>query len=775
MHIFAALRRYLHKPVHLRRKSNVFNYHLGINLGHDRAASLVRDGEVIVAIHQERLDRRKHSVGVLHQSANDFSQVQPPDEAIRYCLDYAGIALSEVTTITANMPGIDYGPEILRRKLSPELSDRVLKVPSHHLAHAYSAYWPSGFEDALVLVVDASGNTTPDRKTESYTLYEAHGNELAEVYSHKVPAHLASLSTLGFVYEYISRKAGFQTKIGSTITVPEAGKLMGLASYGGPQHKWNRWFKVSENRDEVGISAYDIFLEVAALEKQYDNDEGKAYLRPYLVDLASKVQNELEEALLHIVARAVRKTGLRKLCLAGGVALNSVANFRLFRDLELDDIFIFPSAGDAGIATGCAMWAYANHEYKPRRVRLTQAALGKKYQVSEIEVALAKYSDQTEAQMLSGEEAIKRTGEALIKGHIVARFDGRSEYGPRALGNRSIMTDPTFAQMKDVVNARVKFREAFRPFAPVIPEERISEVFEQKVASPFMLLVSPIKKEFHDKIPAVTHYDGTGRVQTVTKVDNPFFYEICHLLPKLRGGPPVLLNTSFNVAGQPIVETPEEAIQTFLSTDIDYLCLDNYWVSKRNTPVKTYEEHLQLVNDDTLPKGLPAGAPSVLSMMARLDRALFWGDTDQLDWSIDELRELSKKGARFKETSSLFPDNPFRRSFETQLSKDVVLILDPLGQSVLSDVNGNAGSASYSFDEVKLLMAILSNTPDQTELLRIEQQRTTQEWDEQVAWAIEQLSVFRLEPGAWLDRSLPEDSPLTGIEVPISEAAAASS
>lgn len=753
----------------------MLNYHLGINLGHDRAAALVRDGEVIVAIHQERLDRRKHSVGVLHQCASDFSQVQPPDEAIRYCLDYAGIKLSDVATITANMPGIDYGPEILRRKLSPELTDRVLRVPSHHLAHAYSAYWPSGFDDALVLVVDASGNTTSDRKTESYTLYEARDNKLTEVYSHKVPAHLASLSTLGFVYEYVSRKAGFKTEIGSTISVPEAGKLMGLASYGGPQHNWNRWFDLSENRDEVGISAYDIFLEVAALEKQYDDYEGKAFLRPYLVDLACKVQSELEEALLHIVARAVRKTGLRKLCLAGGVALNSVANFRLFRDLELDDIFIFPSAGDAGIATGCAMWAYANHEPKPRRARLTQAALGKHYQVDEIKVALAKYADQIEAEELSGEGAVTRTGEALIKGHIVARFDGRSEYGPRALGNRSIITDPTFAQMKDVVNARVKFREAFRPFAPVIPVERISEVFEQEVASPFMLMVSPIKQEFHDEIPAVTHNDGTGRVQTVTEEDNAFFYKVCHLLPELRGGPPVLLNTSFNVAGQPIVETPEEAIQTFLSTDIDYLCLENFWISKRDVPVQTYEEHLQLVNDDTLPVGLPPGRPSVLSLMAQLDRALYWGETDQSTWSIDELRELSAKGARFKETSALFPENPFRRSFKTQLSDEVVLILDPLGQSVLTDVSGITGTVNYSFDEVKLLMATLTDTPEQLELLRIEQQRTTQEWDEQVAWVIEQLTAFRLEPGNWLDRSPPSDSPFPELDDPVAEAAAASS
>lgn len=751
------------------------NYHLGINLGHDRAAALVRDGEIIVAIHQERLDRRKHSIGVLHQSVSDLSQVQPPDEAIRYCLEYAGITLSDVSSITANMPGIDYGPEILRRKLSPELTDRVLQVPSHHLAHAYSAYWPSGFDEALVLIVDASGSTTPDRQTESYTLYEARGNEISELYSHKVPAHLASLSTLGFVYEYISRKSGFCTEIGSAISIPEAGKLMGLASYGDLQHNWHRWFELNENHDEIGISAYDIFLEVAALEKRYDDKEGKPYLRPYLVDLACKVQSELEEALRHIVAHAVRKTGLRKLCLAGGVALNSVANYRLFRDLALDDIFIFPSSGDAGIAAGCALWSYATQEKNRHRPRLKKAALGKRYDKDEINKALNKFTDTIVAEELSADQVITRTGEALVKGHIVARFDGRSEYGPRALGHRSIMADPIFAQMKDVVNARVKFREAFRPFAPVIPEERISEVFEHEVASQFMLLVSPIKHEYHTKIPAVTHYDGTGRVQTVTEEDNRFFYRVCHILPELRGGPPVLLNTSFNIAGQPIVETPEEAIQTFLTTDIDYLCLENLWLSKRDVPVQTYEEHLQQVNDNTLPQGLPPGEPSVIDLMHQLDRALFWGEFEGCPWTLEELQTLSVKGGRFKETSVFCADNPFGRAFKTQLSSDAVLLLDPLGTSVLKDLQGLTKPAEYSFDEVKVLMGVLADTPAHLDRLRVEQQFTTREWDERIDWAVRQLAAYRLEPGSWLRQSPSADSPLPNEDSLTVETAAISS
>ncbi|WP_200333423.1 carbamoyltransferase C-terminal domain-containing protein [Thiocystis violacea] len=751
------------------------NYHLGINLGHDRAAALVCDGEILAAIHQERIDRCKHSVGVLHQSLHDLTQVQPPDEAVRYCLDSVGIRLSDVATITANMPGVDYGPDILRRKLSPELADRVLRVPSHHMAHAYSAYWPSGFDEALILVVDASGSTTADHQTESYSLYAAHGEDITEVYSHKIPAHLASLSTLGFLYEYISRKAGFVTEIGSAISIPEAGKLMGLASYGGRQHNWHRWIKLIEGEKAVAIPAYDIFLEVAALEKHYDKQEGKAYLRPYLVDLACKVQSELEEALLHIVAQAVRETGLRRLCMAGGVALNSVANYRLLRDLELDDVFVFPAAGDAGIAAGCALWAHATQDSARHRVPLKSAALGRRYPPSEIARALETFGDEITVEELSPQSMLSRTADTLVQGHIVARFEGRSEYGPRALGQRSIMVDPVFSRMKDVLNARVKFREAFRPFAPVIPEERISEVFEHKVASPFMLIVSPIKSHFQTEIPAVTHSDGTGRVQTVTKEDNPFFYDICHRLSKLRDGPPVVLNTSFNIAGQPIVETPEEAIATFLRTDIDYLSIENFWLQKTGVPIKRYDDHLAGLGEDKLPQGLPSGQPSVHSLMRRLDRALFWDDVEGCPWSEDELQRLSSQGARYKESSVLFADNPFGRPFQTQLAPEVVLLLDPRGESILTHVRGTTKPGRYSFDQVKLIMSLLAEDDSVRDSLRTEQQFTTREWDRKMSWAVSELARFGLKPSAWYRECSPQDSAITEAEVTPLEPAAVSS
>ncbi|MGC8713518.1 MAG: carbamoyltransferase N-terminal domain-containing protein, partial [Leptodesmis sp.] len=314
-------------------------YHLGVNLGHERSVAIVRDGEVVVAIEQERLDRQKYSPGYLLQAPGIVSQIQLPAEAIRYCLDTCNIGITDLATITGNLPGHDFAPDILRRVLPPEVAGRVQRVPSHHLAHAYSTYWNSGFEEALILAVDATGSTI-DHRTESYTLYEGRGQSITTLHSETVTAHLAGLSTLGFLYEYITRKAGFVTQLSDRVKHAESGKLMGLAPFGQEQPHLHRWIHTVENSYSLKIPAYDIFLEVAALEKLYDNGEGKPYLRPYLVDLAYKVQKELEQALQHIVGLAMKQTGLRQLCIAGGVGLNSVANYELLQQLQLDDIFI---------------------------------------------------------------------------------------------------------------------------------------------------------------------------------------------------------------------------------------------------------------------------------------------------------------------------------------------------------------------------------------------------------------------------------------------------
>ncbi|MEW6381604.1 MAG: carbamoyltransferase C-terminal domain-containing protein [bacterium] len=725
--------------------TNTKQYHMGINMGHDRSVAIVKDGELVVAIEQERLDRNKHSVGYMLQSPVT-SQIQVPVEACRYCLETCEIKIENLATITPNMPGQDIAPDIIRNTFLKYVADKVLRIPSHHLAHAYSAFWPSGFDEALILVVDATGSTDASQRTESYTLYEGRGTTITPLHAEKVAAHLAGLSTLGFIYEYVTRKAGFVTSVGPALRIAEAGKLMGLAPYGGEQINWHRWIRAEKDSYSLGISAYDIFLEVAALEKRYDRGEGKAYFRPYLVDLAYKVQKELEEVLLHLVDLAMKQTGLRKLCIAGGVGLNSVANYQLLHHLKLDDIFIFPAAGDSGIAAGSALWAYHTIEGGDKRPQMRRATLGRGYTADEVSAAVRKFESSIMAEELTPSEMIARSAEALKNGHIVARFEGGSEYGPRALGHRSIMVDPTFSKMKDILNARVKHREAFRPFAPVIPLENISEVFEQKVASPFMLVVPMIKKELQKQIPAVTHQDGTGRVQTVTEEDNSYFYQLCHKLVELRKGPPVLLNTSFNVAGQPIVETPKEAIETFLSTDIDYLSLENYWISKRDVPVLSYEANAKRVAESAMPKGLPPEQPGVTDLMEKLDRALFFGDTTECPWSDEELRNLSSLGGLYKETSVLFPETPFSGPLRTQLSENVVLLLDPLGKSKLVDLSQHRKPSSYTFDEVKILLAVSNASQEEWETLRLRLRLTTLEFDRRVQWAIDQLGAFGIKP-----------------------------
>jgi carbamoyltransferase len=720
------------------------NYHLGINLGHERSVAIVKDGEIVVAIEQERLDRQKYSPGYMLHSPGDASQIQLPHEAIRYAIDAVGIGLGDLETITANMPGNDYSLDILQKVFPTEFISKVQRIHSHHLAHAYSAYYPSGFDEAIVLVVDASGSTF-NRQTESYTLFTGKGTQLTTLHSETVAAHLAGLSTLGFVYEYITRKAGFVSQINEKVRHAESGKLMGLAPFGKHQPHFHRWIQTMADDFSLKISAYDIFLEVAALEKLYDNGDGKPYLRPYLVDLAYKVQQELEQALLHIVSLAVKRTGLKKLCIAGGVGLNSVANYKLLQELDLDDIFIFPAAGDSGIAAGCALWAYHHLGGGTKRVTLTHASLGRKYSADEVRLAIDQFAGDIVVEELPPTAIVPRAAKSLAQGNVVARFEGGAEYGPRALGQRSIMADPTFKRMKDIINARVKFREAFRPFAPVIPLESVSEVFEQQVAAPFMLVVPQIKKEFHELIPSVTHVDGTGRVQTVTATDNPYFHSLCHQLVQERQGSPVLLNTSFNIAGQPIVETPAEAIATFLNTDIDYLAIENFWIGKRHVPVLNYTEHLAKVADSVLPGGLPTKVPAVTALMTKLDRALFHNETSNCPWSLAELQKLSAEGAVYKETSSLFPDTRGISHLQTQLSPTVLLLPDPLGKSALVELQGKTKPSTYSWKEIQLLLTVLGDQEHELEDMRQAWQLTPRELQIQVSWAKQQLDRYQLQ------------------------------
>ncbi len=684
-------------------------FHMGINMGHDRSVAIVKDGEILVAIEQERLDRQKHSVGFMLQSPDALNQIQIPEESVAYCLDALGITMDDIGTVTANMPGVDHASDILKGRYTKAMAGKVRTIPSHHLAHAYSAFLPSGMDCALVLVADASGstfNTDEGRFTESFTLYLGEGSTLTPIHSEKVQSHLAALSTLGFVYEAVSRKAGFVTELNDGLRFPEAGKLMGLAAYGSDQENWFPWMTRSEAGLGIRMSAYDIFLEIEALEKRYDDGKGKPYFRPYLVDLAHKVQTELEKVLCDLVRDALTDTGVKTLCMAGGVALNSVANYKILRACALDDIFIFPAAADNGISAGCALWGYTEAEgAAASRVALRNAYLGNSYGEDAVERAVAAFAGQIVVEDLDAEAMEARVAESLSRGNIVARFEGGAEFGPRALGHRSILADPAFERMKDVVNARVKFREAFRPFAPVIPLDRIDEVFELAHHSPYMLLVAPVREEFRSTLPAITHHDGTGRIQTCTVEQNAFMYGLCNRLAAMRGGAPVLLNTSFNVAGQPIVETPKEAIATFLRTDIDCLALEGKWIRKQHVAIKNYADHTRGLAQEAFPVGLPAGQSGVGDMMADLDRAMMTG-AESLYWTAEEVAVLASRGAQFKETSLRFPETPFVAPLVTQFGSYATLVLNPRGGSVLIDETGSTGVEELSMEDVEVILAL---------------------------------------------------------------------
>ena len=719
-------------------------YHLGINLGHDRSAAIVVDGEIKVAIQQERLDRSKHSLGYLNQFMGDNTKIQLPWESIHYCLNELGIGFEQLGSITANMPGTDYSADILKKALPQNTIDKIQVIPSHHLSHAYTAYWPSGFDKSLILSIDATGSTHR-HKTESYSLYQANGNSIELLHSECIDSHLAELSTLGFLYEYITKKADFTTRLSDVLEVPEAGKLMGLASYGKHQKKWTKWFTQKKGSLQVDVASYDIFLEVEALSKLFDQGEGKAYLRPYIVDLAFKIQEELEEVMIHIVKSAMQQTGIKKLCIAGGVGLNSVANYKILQNLGLDDIFIFPAAGDSGIAAGNALWACHQHKSDSKRAKMHHAFLGRSYTDEEIQNALREYDEEIIFEKLSDSKLIEESARKLSEGSIIARHEGGCEFGPRALGHRSIIVDPTLDRMKDILNARVKFRESFRPFAPVVPEDISEEIFELETHSPFMLLVANVKKEFHDVLPAITHNDGTGRVQTVNKEQNPFFYNLAYQLKAHRNGPAVLLNTSFNVAGQPIVENPQESISTFLSTDIDYLIVDNYWISKRKEEVKRYEEHLDNLPAEVTPHGLDSNDIDVTALMVKLDEALFHDKKENQPWSDDELLRLSAFGARYREKSNLIKSTPLGKNFKSNIEDKAIIFLNPQGESIIRSLTDSSKYEHLNYQQVRLLSYCYNGTDEELNDLRISLGLSHREFYNKLAWASTLLNSFGID------------------------------
>lgn len=550
--------------------------------GFDSAAALLEDGHLVAAVAEERFTEEK-ATGAF------------PANALRFCCAQAGIAPGELDLVAH---GFSYEPHrralthsdltrarfeqvysrrVLVDKLGEVLGgdweDRTVQVP-HHLAHAASAFYPSGFASALILVADGMG--------EVHSLTVARGSPRGI----EPIATISELSSLGILYGVATYYLGFAFGL-------DEYKVMGLAPYGDPRRYFAKFMELVhlqpngsfaipilyENATELDRETYRGTLERLAEIFGPAREPGAEVTRHHQ-DVAAGLQAALEATLLHVLRHYKRETGESNLCMAGGVALNCTANGVILRSRLFDRMFVQPAAGDDGTALGAALFARAQREGSEAFSNITVPLTGPSFADREIEAALARsrcrWRRVEPFEALAGELA-----QHLARGEIAAVFQGALEFGPRALGNRSILGDPRDPDMRDRINALVKKREAFRPFAPAVLDEFATTYFDMKQEDiptfAWMLLTTQVRREFREKLPAVTHVDGSARVQTVSRSINERFWTIISAFAELTGIP-IVLNTSFNVRGQPIVCTPTQAIDTFLAARLDVLAIGNYLV-----------------------------------------------------------------------------------------------------------------------------------------------------------------------------------------------------
>lgn len=585
---------------------------------HEAAAALLKDGMLLAAAEEERFTRQKHDPAF-------------PHHAIRFCLEKAGITGADLDyvvfyekpfvkfeRILLNILGtfprswrvfgeamINYFDEKLWIKsiLMHELglpSERVLFV-DHHVSHAASAMFASPFEEAATLTLDGVGEWTTasiGRATASWSDGSQNRIQLDE--------ELRFPHSAGLLYSAFTAYLGFRVNSGEY-------KVMGMAPYGEPRYV-DKVHKVARVADDGSIemnmdyfsyqhSTSDTynrrFVDLFGPEREAESefftlathprrnhpqwDERTAAENQRHADIAASIQQVTEEIMLKMAHTAHRKTGLDNLVMAGGVALNSVGNGRIMREAPFKSVWIQPAAGDAGGALGAALYAYHVILGQPRRFVQEHNYWGADYSEAQMVEAITAREFPYE-RFDDMERLLDRATDTILQGKVIGWYQGRFEWGPRALGSRSILADPRREEMKEIVNTKIKFREPFRPFAPVVLEERAAEYFtteglDRHYPPRFMLMVSPFKEDKRDKVQAVCHVGGTGRMQTVRREWNPAYYRIVEKFGEATGIP-VLLNTSYNLRGEPIVNTPSEALSTFANSDIDQLVMGPFLVRK---------------------------------------------------------------------------------------------------------------------------------------------------------------------------------------------------
>ena len=556
-----------------------------ISQGHDSAAALVVDGELVAAAEQERFSRKKHT--------GDF-----PIDAIQFCLREAGIALEDVAEIAH---GFDYAPfrplysldpesarlyedvfskEALVRQLRryfPDFPDEKIQPVNHHLAHAASAAFTSGWDECLTVVNDAMG------EVQSLTVFRFRDGDFEKL------REISANDSIGILYSLVTLHLGFDFNC-------DEYKIMGLAPYGDPG-RFRAFFENSvELRPDGSIRIPILRLNRSRAERE-NYLATRAYLDERLVtrrvpdaeitqehkDVAAALQECLDRAVLHVCGHFGEQTGMRRIALAGGVALNCTANGKLIDSGRFDEVYIQPAAGDDGTALGAALYRASLRE-QVRNERMPVPLLGPAYAFPCIEKAIQKYAGRIAVTRFDSiEQTCAEAARLIAEGRVIAWYRGRMEYGPRALGNRSILADPGHPAMRDRINAMVKMREAFRPFAPACSVEEAHRWFNVAPGThmPYMITVVDVRPEHRSSLPAITHVNGSARLQTVSEKDNPDFHRLLAAVGKTTGRE-MVLNTSFNVKGQPIVNTPEEAIETFLRTGIEFLFLENRILARRN-------------------------------------------------------------------------------------------------------------------------------------------------------------------------------------------------
>jgi carbamoyltransferase len=583
---------------------------------HDSAACLVRDGEIVAAAQEERFTRKKHDFAFPHNAISYCLQegdVQGSDldlvafydkpfikfeRILQTYLAYAPVGIrSFIKAIPLWVKQKLWMKEFIRKELHFE---GTIIFPEHHESHAASAFFPSPFQDAAFLTIDGVGEWT----TTSYGIGK---DNTVEILSEIHFPH-----SLGLLYSAFTYYTGFRVNSGEY-------KVMGLAPYGEPKYTNLILSELMDLKEDgsfrMNMEYFDYCAGLTMTGRKFERLFGGPPRKPESpltqrdMDLARSVQDVTEEVMLRMARHIHRETGRENLCLAGGVALNCVGNGRVLREGPFENIWIQPAAGDAGGALGAALFAWHQYLENPRqadgRSGIQQASyLGPEFKDDHIAEYLKKESiPYTELSV----EAIPETiADLIAREKVIGWFQGRMEFGPRALGSRSIIGDARSRKMQEIMNLKIKFRESFRPFAPSVLRERVSDFFEMDTESPYMLLVAPVKGEIcremspeeqklfgldklhvaRSVIPAVTHVDYSARVQTVSMEDNPLYYQlIAKFDEKYRC--PVIINTSFNVRGEPIVCTPEDAYLCFMRTDMDYLVMGRYLIEKdRQKPLE---------------------------------------------------------------------------------------------------------------------------------------------------------------------------------------------